>query len=148
MVQTNAQLAHELSIAVFLRWRCWFTCSCALNGWLFSGREKIRDHVDFPLTDFDMTAFCEPRPTTEPGPPPRTSARRSTAPTVGGPPKPEPIPWWTQSARYRLVAIVSHLGRTMDQGHYTATCFNQSRQSWVHFNDQKVRQLSVGLTGV
>lgn len=39
---------------------------------------------------------------------------------------------------YNLSAMVLHHGSNVDQGHYTAQCFNAATDSWLHFNDLKV----------
>jgi ubiquitin carboxyl-terminal hydrolase 5/13 len=44
--------------------------------------------------------------------------------------------------RYRLVAIVSHMGSSTACGHYVAHVFKGGR--WVIFNDEKVGELEDG----
>ena len=48
-----------------------------------------------------------PAPVTPAAPPTASAAHNATVLP----------PWWSQSPHYRLVAIVSHLGRSMDEGH-------------------------------
>eukprot|EP00415_Alexandrium_ostenfeldii_P000250 UN0250 len=43
---------------------------------------------------------------------------------------------------YDLVAVVDHLGRHVDEGHYTATCLRPD--GWCHFDDARVAMLRPG----
>jgi uncharacterized UBP type Zn finger protein len=103
---------------------------------LFSGREKISSVVDFPLNDLDMSPFCEPAPAT-------TTTRRLSRS------QPEVAiekPWYKQSSKYRLSALVTHLGRSMDEGHYI-TVGKCPGQGWTKYNDQQVRSFFCFFSG-
>ena len=39
---------------------------------------------------------------------------------------------------YNLSAVVSHHGKGLDNGHYTALCLDADSNNWIHFNDRKV----------
>ena len=47
-----------------------------------------------------------------------------------------------ENETYSLSCIISHHGRTMESGHYTAYCFNRSDLSWYHYDDTKVIPVS------
>ena len=44
----------------------------------------------------------------------------------------------TKNAVYSLSAVVSHHGRGMDKGHYSALCLDADSDTWIHYNDRKV----------
>ena len=46
------------------------------------------------------------------------------------------------NATYTLYCIICHHGRTLQSGHYSAYCFNQSDFCWYHYNDDKVIAVS------
>jgi len=76
--------------------------------WGHHGKCKLDTFVDFPMQGLDMSPYC--------------SARKNSA----------------VSLVYNLSAVVLHHGSNVDQGHYTAQCFNAATDSWLHFNDLKV----------
>jgi len=76
--------------------------------WGHHGKCKLDTFVDFPMNGLDMSPYCSPRK------------------RVNG------------SLVYNLSAVVLHHGSNVDQGHYTAQCFNAATDSWLHFNDLKV----------
>jgi len=39
---------------------------------------------------------------------------------------------------YKLVAVINHLGSTMQGGHYTANCYNAWSDKWVTYDDSRV----------
>ena len=43
---------------------------------------------------------------------------------------------------YSLSGVIAHHGRTMQSGHYTAYCYNNSDFSWYHYNDTEVIPIS------
>ncbi|XP_063049913.1 ubiquitin carboxyl-terminal hydrolase 37-like [Engraulis encrasicolus] len=47
-------------------------------------------------------------------------------------------PTRTDGGKYRLSAIVSHMGDTIQSGHYVADCREAGGQTWVHYNDEEV----------
>jgi len=44
---------------------------------------------------------------------------------------------------YQLSAVVMHHGRGFGSGHYTAYCWNEEADSWVHCNDAKMQLVSL-----
>lgn len=76
--------------------------------WGNHGKCKLDTFMDFPISGLDMAPYC--------------SLRRKTK----------------QPLIYNLSAAVLHHGVNVDQGHYTAQCFNAATDSWMHFNDLKV----------
>ncbi|XP_066568600.1 ubiquitin carboxyl-terminal hydrolase 37-like [Amia ocellicauda] len=40
--------------------------------------------------------------------------------------------------RYRLVSMVSHLGRSTTSGHYVSDAYSIAHQRWLAFNDNEV----------
>eukprot|EP00005_Dracoamoeba_jomungandri_P013183 CAMPEP_0174265372 /NCGR_PEP_ID=MMETSP0439-20130205/26238_1 /TAXON_ID=0 /ORGANISM="Stereomyxa ramosa, Strain Chinc5" /LENGTH=641 /DNA_ID=CAMNT_0015351799 /DNA_START=549 /DNA_END=2474 /DNA_ORIENTATION=- len=46
------------------------------------------------------------------------------------------------SGSYDLKSIVIHHGTGLRVGHYTAMCYNNVRNSWLHFNDSRVHVVS------
>jgi uncharacterized UBP type Zn finger protein len=61
--------------------------------WLLHGaKEKLQNHVSFPLRNFDMEPYC------------------SSALLEEG-----------ESTTYNLCAVVNHHGRGIDMGHYTVS---------------------------
>lgn len=43
------------------------------------------------------------------------------------------------SKKYRLIGVVIHHGTGFKSGHYTAHCWNKDADSWINFNDSRVR---------
>ncbi|XP_017365272.1 ubiquitin carboxyl-terminal hydrolase 26 [Cebus imitator] len=39
---------------------------------------------------------------------------------------------------YRLISVVSHLGKTLNSGHYICDAYNFEKQTWLTYNDMKV----------
>jgi len=76
--------------------------------WGHHGKCKLDTFVDFPMNGLDMSPYCSPRKNLNP------------------------------NLVYNLSAVVLHHGSNVDQGHYTAQCFNAATDSWLHFNDLKV----------
>jgi ubiquitin C-terminal hydrolase len=79
--------------------------------WLLHGaKEKLQNHVSFPLRDFDMRPYCSKVLLD-------TGARTT----------------------YALCAVVNHHGRGIDMGHYTAHCYEPERGgTWTKIDDTKI----------
>ena len=42
---------------------------------------------------------------------------------------------------YDLKAVCNHLGSDLNQGHYTATCYNSIDDTWYNFDDRMVKSI-------
>lgn len=72
-------------------------------------RHKIKDHVDFPLNNLDISYACWDD---------------------------NDVP--QERELYNLSAIVNHHGGGLDKGHYSALCLDAGdRNTWMHFNDRR-----------
>ncbi|ESO05296.1 hypothetical protein HELRODRAFT_77936 [Helobdella robusta] len=49
----------------------------------------------------------------------------------------------TDSFHYNLSAVVMHHGRGFGSGHYTAYCWNNDADSWLHCNDAKMQKATL-----
>ncbi|VDI24469.1 ubiquitin carboxyl-terminal hydrolase 44/49 [Mytilus galloprovincialis] len=45
--------------------------------------------------------------------------------------------------RFRLTGVVIHHGTGFKSGHYTANCWNSEAESWINFNDSRVRYIPI-----
>ena len=72
-------------------------------------RHKIKDHVEFPLKNLDLSYACWDDDDIE-----------------------------EEKVLYNLSSIVSHHGGGLDKGHYSALCLDAGdRNTWMHFNDRR-----------
>lgn len=85
--------------------------------WSEAGNQKLKNHMKFPLTGFDLSEFCANVDS-------KTGRDRRQAPSC--------------ASTYRLIAIIVHHGRRMDRGHYTSFSYSQEESTWLKFNDMKV----------
>jgi hypothetical protein len=112
---------------------------------LLPGREKIHNHVEFPLDDLDLSPYCEKLLSTSSSSSSSSSSTRLSQRMASFDSSLTALPsnpWWNHGTKFRLAAVISHLGRSMDEGHYMATCFSHSRNCWINFNDQRVSFVS------
>ncbi|XP_071121076.1 ubiquitin carboxyl-terminal hydrolase 44-like isoform X1 [Mytilus edulis] len=49
----------------------------------------------------------------------------------------------TGNVNYRLTGVVIHHGTGFKSGHYTANCWNSEAESWINFNDSRVRYIPI-----
>ncbi|KAJ3374711.1 Ubiquitin carboxyl-terminal hydrolase 46 [Allomyces arbusculus] len=94
------------------------------------GGLMLEDSTSSMSTGTDATP--EPASSPPPGPPPPPPALDLT----------RPEPTVKETAQYQLAAVVSHLGRSMERGHYTADVKSAARGGvWVTYDDSVVSDL-------
>ncbi|KNE68748.1 hypothetical protein AMAG_13391 [Allomyces macrogynus ATCC 38327] len=94
------------------------------------GEQMLDDSTSAMSTGTDATPELASSP--PPGPPP--------PPPALDPARPEPTV--KETAQYQLAAVVSHLGRSMERGHYTADVKSAARGGvWVTYDDSVVSDL-------
>ena len=87
--------------------------------WLSNGgKRKVQRHVRFPLRNLDLEPYM-------------------LAGDVGHDRKAS-----TEDARYDLSSVVVHRGRGIDTGHYTTYSYDEARDTWLFFDDMRVRVCS------
>jgi ubiquitin carboxyl-terminal hydrolase 14 len=108
---------------------------------------KIVKPVSFPM-DLDMYPLCTPELKAQLDPARRIADRKDKADAGGAEPMdttPDAHPMSNATGRYELVAVLSHMGRSSDSGHYVAwTKYepknpkpNDRKDLWVLWDDDK-----------
>jgi len=90
-------------------------------------KNKIIKPIDFPF-DMDLYPYCsqELKDKMEPYRRPHNENPQ------------EVPPYQNLTARYELIAILSHKGRDAEGGHYVAWVRQEDENSWLQFDDENV----------
>lgn len=94
-----------------------------------SRSEKIRQPVDFPLTNFPLDPYMLPPPTAE---------EVEYITRAYSPQELRTDASMTPPYSYDAYAVVRHIGATMQSGHYITAAKDQGRRCWHMFDDSRV----------
>eukprot|EP01133_Synstelium_polycarpum_P000202 gene202-244_t len=102
--------------------------------WKSNHCSKVETEVRFPF-ELDLTPFVEKTDTPPLQPPLSSSLSTTTNITTNNTNTTQPPT--SDSNSYELLNVINHHGAGMFTGHYTAYCFNDLQEIWVHYNDSK-----------